>query len=67
MKYAFLNGKIAERGIKKLTIAAALGITQKAFKNKLDGRSPFTWREACTVQRTFFPDIDKDVLFAEAS
>ena len=66
MKYEYLNGKIAERGIKKLTIAAALDITQKTLKNKLDGRSQFTWQEACTLQRTFFPDIAKDALFAEA-
>lgn len=64
MGYRFLRGKIAERGIKKNTIALELGITTKALKNKIDGVTPFKWEEACKIHDRFFPDVDKDTLFA---
>lgn len=65
MQYNVLNGKIAERGIKKKVIAETLGITPRAFSNKLAGRSKITWPEACIIQKKFFPDLDKDYLFAD--
>lgn len=67
MQYAILNGKIAERGIRKSAIAETLGITPKAFSNKLSGKSRLTWPEACLIQQEFFPDIDKDYLFSTNS
>lgn len=66
MRYNVLNGKIAERGIKKQTIAERLGISPKALSNKLSGKSPITWPEACVIQNVFFPDIEKDDLFESA-
>lgn len=62
--YIFLTGKIAERGIKKNAIATKLGISTKALSNKLSGRTEFTWGQTVRLQKTFFPDIDKDTLFA---
>lgn len=67
MQYAVLNGKIAERGIRKSAIADSLGITPKAFSNKLSGKSKLTWPEACLIQGKFFPDLDKDYLFSTSA
>lgn len=61
--YPNLAAEIAKRGIKKSAIASALGISGKALYNKMAGIAPFTWPETCTIQHTFFPDIDKDALF----
>lgn len=61
--YPVLTGEIAKRGIKKLEIAQSIGISYSALKNKLKGKTPFTWPEACALQSNFFPDIDKDELF----
>lgn len=60
--YPVLAGKIAERGIKKSAIAKRLNITQKSFRNKMIGDAPFTWPEVSTLQKVFFPDIDKETL-----
>lgn len=60
--YPVLEGKIAERGIKKNAIAKRLNITQKSFRNKMIGDAPFTWPEVITLQNVFFPDIDKETL-----
>lgn len=62
--YDYLKGKIAERGIKKNKIAQTLGVSARALYNKLEGETPFTWPEVCKLQRTFFPDIEKDVLLS---
>ena len=63
MRYSFLEAKITERGIKKAAISAAIGVTPKSFK--LTGKSPFTWPEVQTIQKRFFPDLDKDDLFQQ--
>lgn len=66
MAFAYPNlvAEIARRGTKKSAIARRLGITERAFHNKMSGVAPFTWPEACIIQRQFFPDMDKDFLFA---
>lgn len=64
--YPNLAGEIAKRGIKKKKIAESIGVCDKAFNNKMSGRSPFTWPEVRTIRHQFFPDMDPDVLFAEA-
>lgn len=38
--------------------------TMRALQNKLRGTSPLKWAEACTIHKLFFPDIEKDDLFA---
>ena len=50
MKYSFLEAKITERGIKKAAISAAIGVT---------------WPEVQTIQKRFFPDMNKDDLFQQ--
>ncbi len=62
--YSNLSGEITKRGIKKSAISSALGISDRAFHNKLCGITKFTWPEVCKIQQVFFPDLDKDYLFA---
>lgn len=64
--YPVLTGEIAKRGIKKCAIASAIGISGRALYNKLSGEVPFTWPEACSIRDRFFPDMDKDHLFAQS-
>lgn len=60
--YPVLAGKMAERGIKKSTVAGALKCSMRAFYNKMNGVTDFTWSEACILQRRFFPDCSKEEL-----
>lgn len=64
--YPVLEGKIAERGIKKSAISSRLNITQKAFRNKMIGVAPFTWPEVLVIQTVFFPDIEMETLMQRA-
>ena len=60
--YPKLEESIAGRGILKTEIAAELGITPRTLSQKLNGASGFSWDEVKTMQREFFPDVDKDTL-----
>ena len=55
MKYSFLEAKITERGIKKATISAAIGVTPKSFNNKLAGKSPLHGRRFRQSKNGSFP------------
>lgn len=64
--YPVLVGEMAKREIKKKMIARSIGVCDKAFNNKLNGKTPFTWPEVRMIRLQFFPDISPDILFAEA-
>lgn len=60
--YPNLENLIKIRGIKRKVIAKRLNITEKSFINKMSGITAFTWDEVCTIQKIFFPDVDKDFM-----
>lgn len=62
--YPMLVGEIAKRGIKKSSIAKRIGISERALYNKMAGAVSFTWEEVVAINSCFFPDLDKNVLFA---
>ena len=64
--YPMLVGEIAKRGIKKRSIAKRIGISDRALYNKMSGAVSFTWDEVVEINSRFFPDLDKNVLFARA-
>ena len=63
-KYRALNGKIAERGILRKDIAKSIGISSRAFRNKMTGVAPFTWDEVTLIRQKYFPDCSLEQLFA---
>lgn len=67
MEYRKLKTTFYDRGIRMRVVADAIGVTTRALYNKIEGRSPFTWNEACVIQSRFFPDLSKDDLFVETS
>ena len=65
IRYPNLASEIAKRGIKKRVIAERLGVSERTLYSKMTGKVEFTWPETCTINAIFFPDMEKDVLFAE--
>lgn len=63
VEFPTLVGEIAKRGIKRKTIAESIGICDKSLKNKLSGKSPFTWPEVQMIRNQFFPGMTTDDLF----
>ena len=62
VRYPELEGQIAARGIKKVTIARRIGCTDRSLTNKLTGRTHFSWDEVDLMRRVFFPDVQHEVL-----
>lgn len=61
--YPVLVSEMAKREIQKKAVAESIGVCYKAFNNKLNGKTPFTWPEVKTIRHKFFPDISADILF----
>lgn len=60
--YPYLEAEISKNGIKKKDIADKLGITPRAFSDKMTGRVDFWWKEVRVVQN-FFPEVPAEKLF----
>lgn len=64
-KYPVLKLAIGDSQYSQKEIAEQIGITQKAFCNKLQGKAPFALDEAFFIQENFFPNIAFKDLFAQ--
>lgn len=64
--YPVLVSEMAKREISRKRVAEAIGVCNKSFSNKLNGKTPFTWPEVKKIHREFFPDILADDLFSTA-
>lgn len=65
--YPTLIGEMAKWEIQRKALAECIGVCDKAMRNKLDGKSPFTWPEVKKIRHRFFPDIPPDELFETRS
>ena len=64
--YPELIGEMAKRNLTRTSVAKELGISTRALYSKLTGGTDFTLSEANAIHSIFFPDLDKEVLFARA-
>jgi predicted transcriptional regulator len=60
---ANINAEMARRRIRKQDVAAALGINMRTLRNKLCGKTDFTFSEVQAVRDTFFPELSLEYLF----
>ncbi len=64
--YPELVGEMAKRRLTRTTVAKELRISTRTLYSKLSGDTDFTLSEANAIHSTFFPDMDKEHLFARA-
>ena len=60
--YPNLEDEISKNGIKKKDIAEKLGITPRAFSDKMTGRVDFWWKEILIIH-SIFPNVQPMELF----
>lgn len=58
-----LRAEMAREGISNKAVAAAIGISDKAFRNKLNGISDFTRKEMLKIKALFPSHIGFEYLF----
>lgn len=62
----YLELRMKQKGVSRADLQKLLGISEKTLRNKLNGTTDFTWGEAKTIRREFFPDDDYEQLFTES-
>ena len=63
--YPTLEAEIAKCGISKKNIAKELGITSRAFSNKVKGNADFWLQEVITIH-SMFPNVSIEELFSHS-
>lgn len=61
--YRNLLAEMKRNDIKNRDIADCIGVSARTASNKINGRSEFSWKETCSIQRMFFPNLTKEYLF----
>lgn len=61
-----LMAEIAREGLTQKQICEALGISNRAFANKMKGDSQFKWKEMQTIRSVFFDNLTLEYLFDDS-
>ena len=61
--YVNLIAEMARNRIDRYGVAKAIGKSYNQTREKINGKAPFTYDEALTIQETLFPDQDLKYLF----
>lgn len=67
MNLTKLNDLIERSGIKRAKICEALGISDNSLRNKLTGKTPFTWNEIVALAQVLRMTEDecREVFFTD--
>lgn len=58
-----LIAEMAREGLNAKGIAAGIGVSEKTFRNKLNGKTEFTRSEILKIRNMFFKHLSLDYLF----
>jgi len=65
MLYKNLRAEMARQGLTGKQIAAAIGISPRAFSRRMTGKTEFLFEETVQMREIFFKDCSLNYLFAE--
>lgn len=61
--FPILEAEMVKHGIGEETLARHLGITERALRNKISGKTDFWWNEVLRIHN-IFPDVEPEKLFS---
>lgn len=61
--YRFLRAEMVKSNIPMYKLAQQIGVTEKTLRNKLNGKTDFTWQEALKIRRIVNPKMELEELF----
>ena len=64
--FPILEAEMAKHGISEEAISKHIGITERAFHNKLSGKTDFWWNEVLAIH-AIFPDVEPEKLFGHSA
>lgn len=65
--YINLKAEMVRHGVNDADVAKLIGVSDRTFRNKINGKSEFGVKQAMQIRRKFFPDLDIEYLFGENS
>lgn len=63
----YLIYKMRESNISREEICKVIHVSEKTLRNKLSGRTDFTWRECRTIRKRYFPNEEYESLFENST
>ena len=63
---AYLEYRMKQEGVTKADIQRLLNVSEKTVRNKMSGKTDFTWGEVQAIRNEFFPDDDFVKLFEQS-
>lgn len=61
--YRFLRAEMVKSNIPVYKLAQEIGVAEKTLRNKLNGETDFTWKEALKVRKIVNPEMELEELF----
>jgi DNA-binding XRE family transcriptional regulator len=61
--YSNLQGEITKANIKIAKLAIRIGVTEKTLRNKLNGKTEFSWPEVLQIRNIVAPQATLEELF----
>ncbi len=58
-----LEYRMEQEGVTRNDLKNLLQVSEKTIRNKLSGKTDFTWKEVKTIKNKYFPDDDLECLF----
>lgn len=65
--YRELLGEMLKRGITRKELADKIGVSDKTIRNKICGRTDFSWSEIKAIRDIVAPDFGLEELFVKAN
>lgn len=63
MYYRNLRAEMARANITVAILAPKIGVSEKTLRNKLNGKTDFTWPEALAIRRLVNPEVGIEEMF----
>lgn len=60
----YLVFRMKQKNVARSSMCELLNVSDKTLRNKISGRTDFTWREAQLIRNTYFPEEEYETLFA---
>ena len=61
--YQYLINEIMKSNIKISKLAIRIGMTEKTLRNKLNGKTEFSWPEVLQIRNIVAPEVTLEELF----